>query len=152
MTTLKFPGYSLTLGRFDADEHLDVMVGMPRGANLTGKVLFLSGRTMGQLHNVTGSQVGAYFGHAVAVCDVNGDGYEDAIIGAPLHTNYDVPGSYETGRVYVVYQNSEVSATSIWLRLLPLSLSAATTFTINLSEMEISTFKTSPKNIKNWLC
>ena len=53
-------------------------------------------------------QVGAYFGHSVAVCDVNGDGYEDAVIGAPLHTNYDVPGSYETGRIYIVYQNSEV--------------------------------------------
>ena len=101
-------GYSLALGSFDNDEHLDLMVGMPRGANLTGKVLFLSGRTMTQLHNVTGSQVGAYFGHSVAVCDVNGDGYEDAVIGAPLHTNYDVPGSYETGRIYIVYQNSEV--------------------------------------------
>ena len=98
----------MALGSFDNDEHLDLMVGMPRGANLTGKVLFLSGRTMTQLHNVTGSQVGAYFGHSVAVCDVNGDGYEDAVIGAPLHTNYDVPGSYETGRIYIVYQNSEV--------------------------------------------
>jgi hypothetical protein len=64
---------------------------------------------MGQLHNLTGSQVGAYFGHAVAVCDVNGDGLDDVVIGAPLHTDFSLSGGrYETGRVYVVYQNREV--------------------------------------------
>ena len=47
----------MTLGQFDGDPYPDLVVGMPRGANLTGKVLFLSGRSMGQLHNVTGSQV-----------------------------------------------------------------------------------------------
>jgi len=50
-------GYALALGHFDADGHPDLAVGMPRGANLTGKVIFLTGRTMGQLHNLTGSQV-----------------------------------------------------------------------------------------------
>ena len=104
-------GYSLALGHFDGDGHPDLAVGMPRGANLTGKVIFLTGRTMGQLHNLTGSQVGAYFGHAVAVCDVNGDGLDDVIIGAPLHTDFSLSGGrYETGRIYVVYQNREVRA------------------------------------------
>jgi hypothetical protein len=103
-------GYSLALGHFDGDGHPDLAVGMPRGANLTGKVIFLTGRTMGQLHNLTGSQVGAYFGHAVAVCDVNGDGLDDVVIGAPMHTDFSLSGGrYETGRVYVVYQNREVS-------------------------------------------
>jgi len=101
-------GYSLTLGHFNGDSYPDIAVGMPRGSNLTGKVIFLTGTTMEQLHNLTGNQVGAYFGHAVAVSDVNGDGLDDVIIGAPMHTDFSLTdGRYETGRVYVVYQNKE---------------------------------------------
>ena len=50
-------GYSLALGSFDSDSFSDIAIGMPRGANLTGKVIFLTGRSMGQLHNLTGNQV-----------------------------------------------------------------------------------------------
>jgi len=101
-------GYSLALGHFNGDSYPDIAVGMPRGSNLTGKVIFLTGTTMEQLHNLTGNQVGAYFGHAVAVSDVNGDGLDDVIIGAPMHTDFSLTdGRYETGRIYVVYQNKE---------------------------------------------
>ena len=31
-------GYSVTTGEFTGDEALDIAVGMPRGANLSGKV------------------------------------------------------------------------------------------------------------------
>ena len=61
-------------------------------------------------HPAFSGQVGAYFGHAVAVSDVNGDGLDDVIIGAPMHTDFSTTdGRYETGRIYVVYQNAEVS-------------------------------------------
>ena len=33
-------GYSVTTGEFTGDDNMDIAVGMPRGANLTGKVLF----------------------------------------------------------------------------------------------------------------
>ncbi len=69
-------------------------------------VLF-TGQRLLHLHNLTGNQVGAYFGHAVAVLDVNNDGLDDLAIGAPLHSGPG--GAYETGRVYVVYQNKAVS-------------------------------------------
>ena len=44
----------------------------------------------------------------MAVVDVNGDGLDDVVIGAPLHTDF-TGDKYETGRVYVVYQNAQVS-------------------------------------------
>ena len=49
------------------------------------QVVLLTGRRLLHLHNLTGSQVGAYFGHSVAVFDANGDGHDDIAIGAPLH-------------------------------------------------------------------
>ena len=49
------------------------------------QVVLLTGRRLLHLHNLTGSQVGAYFGHSVAVLDANGDGHDDIAIGAPLH-------------------------------------------------------------------
>ena len=73
-------------------------------------VLF-TGQRLLHLHNLTGSQVGSYFGHSVAVLDANGDGLDDIAIGAPLHSS--PMDKYETGRVYVVYQNENVSHFSL---------------------------------------
>ena len=39
---------------------------------------------------MTGDQIGAYFGYSVDACDLNGDGLDDVIIGAPMWTNYEV--------------------------------------------------------------
>ena len=56
------------------------------------------------LANVTGTQIASYFGYSVASGDLNGDGRDDVIIGAPMWTDYRVVSKYETGRVYVVFQ------------------------------------------------
>ena len=63
------------------------------------------------LHNLTGDQIGAYFGYTIATCDINGDGLDDILIGAPMWTDFTVMGKFETGRVYVVYQDKNVSLT-----------------------------------------
>lgn len=57
--------------------------------------------------NLTGQQLGAYFGYCLAVADLNGDKLQDVIVGAPLYTNYaNTEGKFETGRVYVFYQTN----------------------------------------------
>ena len=68
------------------------------------------------LHNLTGDQIGAYFGYTIATCDINGDGLDDILIGAPMWTDFTVMGKFETGRVYVVYQDKNVSLTD-WSQL-----------------------------------
>lgn len=119
-------GYSVASGEFTGDNTPDVAVGMPRGANLTGKVsklqfhgiikviswicqVVLYNSNLTNLHNLTGDQIGAYFGYTIATCDINGDGLDDILIGAPMWTDFTLMGKFETGRVYVVYQDKNVS-------------------------------------------
>ena len=64
------------------------------------------------LNNLTGDQIGSYFGYSVASGDLNGDGLDDVIIGAPMWTNYQVMGKFETGKVFVAYQSVNVSLLS----------------------------------------
>merc|ERR1719295_1427639 len=98
-------GYSVTTGEFNGDgDRMDIAVGMPRGANLTGKVVLYNANLV-NLNNLTGTQIGAYFGYCLATADLNGDGLDDLIIGSPMWTDYAVMGKFETGRVYVVYQD-----------------------------------------------
>lgn len=60
------------------------------------------------LYNITGDQLGAYFGYSICVSDVDGDGGDDIIVGAPLFSTYSKnDASYETGKVYV-YLKKEV--------------------------------------------
>ena len=85
----------------------DIAVGMPKGLNLTGQVVLYSPNLV-NLVNISGEQLGSYFGHAIAASDVNGDGLDDLIIGAPLFTSPNTKEpKYEEGRVYVAYQDSK---------------------------------------------
>lgn len=94
-------------GDFNGDGTQGVAVGMPRGAGLLGKVLIFTWNLTNS-HNITGEQIGAYFGYSICTIDVDGDKLDDLIIGAPMYTEPNNEGKYETGRVYIVYQNKYV--------------------------------------------
>lgn len=97
-------GYSAAVGEFTGDTVVDLAIGMPRGHKLKGKVVLLT-TFLRNLMNLTGDQLGSYFGYSVCVADVNGDRLDDIIVGAPLYANFDSESSYEEGRVYIFYQN-----------------------------------------------
>lgn len=58
------------------------------------------------IKNISGSQIGAYFGYSLACGDIDGDGAEDVIVGAPMFTKPKSDG-YEHGRIYVIYQGKD---------------------------------------------
>lgn len=80
---------------------------MPRGAGLLGKVCIYSWK-MEPIKNITGEQIGAYFGYSIAVVDVDGDKLVDLVIGAPMYTEPNNEGKYDMGRIYIVYQDKDV--------------------------------------------
>ncbi|XP_047113545.1 integrin alpha-PS2-like [Schistocerca piceifrons] len=98
-------GYSMAAGDFTGDGSSGTAVGMPRGGRLFGKVILYT-ETLDVVDEFTGEQLGAYFGYAICIADMNGDNTDDIVIGAPLYTLPNNEGKYETGRIYVIYQEA----------------------------------------------
>lgn len=63
------------------------------------------------IRNISGPQIGAYFGYSLASGDIDGDGFDDVIVGSPMFTRTKSEG-YEHGRIYVIYQGA--SQVSFW--------------------------------------
>ena len=107
---------------------------MPKGNNHTGKVVIFTS-SLQNIVNISGEQMGSYFGYSLTTADVNGDGYDDLIqrqnyrynryyyidinslnrhddiiIGAPFFSSPEEKDrSYEKGRIYVALQTRDVS-------------------------------------------
>lgn len=93
-------GYSVdTAGDVNGDGYDDVIVGAYHYKEFTGRVYVYAGNANGlgttPVFTVTGEKPNTYFGRSVgAAGDVNGDGYDDVIVGAQAYDSW-------TGRVYV---------------------------------------------------
>lgn len=98
-----YMGYSTAVGDFDGDGEDDYVVGIPKGAAHLGKVALFT-QNLTNINNITGEQIGAYFGASLAVTDLNKDGKDDIIVGAPFYSDFDGL-DYDIGRVYIYYQS-----------------------------------------------
>lgn len=62
------------------------------------------------LGKLNGKQPGELFGASMIVSDINGDGLDDIIVGAPHYTDYnDYEIKFEIGAVYVYHQRTFAS-------------------------------------------
>ncbi|XP_070566085.1 integrin alpha-8-like isoform X2 [Ptychodera flava] len=104
----RYLGYSMAVGQFTHDYFEDYVVGAPKGNDLKGLVHVYDGRsTLNRpFRQISGEQLGSYFGSTVAATDVNGDGLDDIIVGAPYYSDRESANEkWEAGRVYVFYQD-----------------------------------------------
>ncbi|XP_010615564.1 integrin alpha-8 [Fukomys damarensis] len=100
-------GYSVAAGEFTGDSQQELVAGVPRGAQNFGYVSIINSTDMTFIQNFTGEQMASYFGYTVVVSDVNSDGMDDVLIGAPLFMEREFESNpREVGQVYLYLQVS----------------------------------------------
>ncbi|KAF5903798.1 integrin alpha-IIb-like, partial [Clarias magur] len=103
-------GYSVAVGDFNADTITDYVASLPLDLNSAGSVKIYDGAFSYYpkfMMSLKGTQVASYFGHSVAVTDINSDGRDDILVSAPLFMEQlSTHKLREVGQVYVYLQNS----------------------------------------------
>jgi FG-GAP repeat len=94
------------LADVDGDGHAEVAVSALTGdgedSSLSGSVTIYRGGTSGiALAHLAFGQAGAKFGYSLAHGDLNADGADDLVVGAPYHTAD--PALYQQGAVHVYF-------------------------------------------------
>ncbi len=98
-------GHSVcAIGDYNLDGKADFAIGVPKGLSFPavegGNVIPISGATLNQLAFIESYGLFEHFGRSIArVGDLNGDGREEFIVGAP---DYDAPGAVDAGRAMVL--------------------------------------------------
>lgn len=112
-----YDGWSMVSGRIISTQSKSLVTALPRynSTIYNGSVLV---RDLNNLDNVTdealeGQQLGEYFGWTMATADLNGDGYDELLVGAPMYSTSSI---VEQGRVYV-FENigGSVNSTPVML-------------------------------------
>lgn len=107
-------GYSVASGDVNGDGYDDLILGNINDA-WSAPVFIHHGSVDGLSstpdRTISSSDDSEYFGHSVATGDVNGDGYDDLLVGAPRFSG----GEIEEGRVYLFLGSAEgLSGISVW--------------------------------------
>ena len=98
----RFAGYVVTSGKFFTGD-TGLAIGAPKIDNYRGKVWICKRCFQPSpkfFPSFNGKKPGEHFGSSLAVCDIDGDGREDLLVGAPNYAR--TKETYNTGRVDVI--------------------------------------------------
>ena len=104
-------GYHVTKGKFTNSDLKEIVIGAPGAVNLKGSV-YITKIDLGKypdtftgdfVARLNGVNTGEGFGTVAVACDINGDGFDELMVGAPYYAkDYR---HYDTGRVHVYINN-----------------------------------------------
>lgn len=99
-------GYAVGAGHFLGPSSVEVVGGAPQ-YNQRGKVFIFAvdSNMLRVITEVSGKELGSYFGSSVCVVDLNADGLSDLLVGAPMATGI----TREEGRVHVYINKGEAN-------------------------------------------
>ncbi|XP_048247244.1 integrin alpha-3-like [Haliotis rufescens] len=93
-------GYSVVTGMLCGQRDTCFAAGAPR-AEIVHIVIFInSNNLLSLVQSLTGEQIGAYFGASLCTADVNGDDFDDLLVGAPFFTDNN-DGSDHNKKIYM---------------------------------------------------
>jgi len=107
-------GWSLTTGDFDGDGTYDLAAGAPGTAEATGRVRIWTGATLASEDptnpdiTINGLNPGDGFGRRVHAADVNGDGIDDLLVGAPFVNPTGLTEAFDAGSVALFFGSNDV--------------------------------------------
>ncbi|XP_063819247.1 integrin alpha-IIb [Pseudophryne corroboree] len=100
-----YKGFSVAYGEFTMDNQTEIVVGCPNVADVGAVEIFSGVKSILIIH---GDQTASYFGHSLAVTDINNDGYDDLVVGAPVFMERVTGGKLkEVGQVHVYMQKRQ---------------------------------------------
>ncbi|MGB0640291.1 MAG: FG-GAP-like repeat-containing protein [Myxococcota bacterium] len=100
-------GWSVAAGDIDGDGNIDLAVGAPGVDEGTGVVRVWSGTDLQEetlsraTYTLVGELPGDSFGRAILLQDLDGDGFDDLIIGAPFVNPTDEASAFQSGQVSI---------------------------------------------------
>uniref|UniRef100_A0A3Q1C9Y5 Integrin alpha-2 domain-containing protein n=1 Tax=Amphiprion ocellaris TaxID=80972 RepID=A0A3Q1C9Y5_AMPOC len=107
-------GYSVGAGHFLSPLSVEVVGGAPQ-YNQKGKVYIFTvdANMLRVVSEVSGKELGSYFGSSVCVVDLNADGLSDLLVGAPMATGV----AREEGRVHVYINQGQAKLLEVEFQL-----------------------------------
>ncbi|XP_020712738.1 integrin alpha-PS3-like [Ceratitis capitata] len=100
--TGSYGGYAVDYGYFDKTKENNYITTIPYGgiSSKLGKALIYRRKGKKYFHRakLSGEQYGEFYGYALLVDDLTGDGLDDILISAPFHS---MRGSFDAGAVYM---------------------------------------------------